>query len=138
MSSRLIIAIVSTAAEEAAILIIGLFLLPRMGVRIQIWLLILVALAWLGWSVFTYKKGSGALRKKPVRGLIDMKGMNGIVVRSLRPDGMVKIAGELWSAQSVSGRIEAGKNVAVVSQEGLKLLVREADSDAAASAVQHR
>lgn len=138
MTSRLIIAIVSTASEEVAVLLIGLWLLPRLGVRIPIWLLGLAMIVWLGWSVFTYQKGSRALRRKPLRGLIDMRGMNGIVVRSLSPNGMIKIGGELWSAQSVAGRIEVGKNVAVVSQEGLKLLVREADSDAAAPPVQQR
>ncbi len=138
MSSRLIVAIVSTAAEEVAALFIGLWFLPRLGVRIPVLLLALAMLVWLGWSIFTYRKGSRALRQKPARGLADMKGMNGIVVRSLGPNGMVKIAGELWSAQSVAGRIEAGKNVAVVSQEGLKLLVREADSDVAPFPVQQR
>ncbi len=128
MRSRLIVAIVSTAAEEAAILFLGLWLLPNIGVHIPVPALASVMLVWLGWSTFTYRKGSRALKRKPVRGLIDMKGMNGIVVRPLHPDGMVKIEGELWSARSVTGRIEAGCTVAVVSQEGLKLLVREAES----------
>ncbi len=128
MRSRLIIAIVSTAAEEAAIIFLGLWLLPNVGVHIPVLVLAAVMLVWLGWSVFTYRKGTRALKQTPVRGLIDMKGMNGTVVRALRPEGMVKIEGELWNARSVTGRIEAGCNVAVVSQEGLKLLVREAES----------
>lgn len=137
MRSRLIVAIVSTAAEEAAILLLGLWLLPTLGVPIPVPVLVSVMLVWLGWSVFTYRKGSRALKQKPVRGLIDMKGMNGVVVRSLHPEGMVKIEGELWTARSVTGRIEAGSRVAVVSQEGLKLVVREAESRGGSAPVDH-
>ena len=128
MSGRLIVAIVSTAAEIAAILVLGLWLLPRMEVRIPFLLLLAIVLVWLGWSVFTYRKGSRALDRKPVRGLMDMKGMKGVVVRSLRPDGVVKIGNELWNAHSATGPAEAGTNVIVVSQEGLKLVVKTEES----------
>jgi membrane-bound ClpP family serine protease len=128
MSGRLIVNIVSTVAEEAAILFAGVWLLPEVGVRIPLLLLAAIMLAWLGWTVFTYRKGSRALERKPVRGLMDMQGMKGVVVRSLRPDGVVKVSGELWNAHSVTGPSEAGADVIVVSQEGLKLIVKEDES----------
>jgi membrane-bound ClpP family serine protease len=37
----------------------------------------------------------------------------------------VKIEGEIWKARSQEGAIEAGVEVVVVAQEGLKLVVRE-------------
>ncbi len=135
MSGRLIIAIVSTIAEEAAVLLIGLWLLPRINVHIPVFLLALMMLAWLGWSVFTYRKGTIALVRKPVHGLVDMKGMKGVVVQPLRPEGLIKIGGELWNARAISGRTESGTNVVVVSQQGLKLIVRVEDSGSVAPTV---
>ncbi len=138
MSGRLIIAIVSTVAEEAAILLLGLLLLPKLGLRIPFPLLLAVMVVWLGWAVFTYRKGSHALERKPVSGLMDMKGMKGVVVRSLHPDGVVKIGGELWNARSVAGGAEPGTNVVVVSQQGLKLIVRAEESGGTAPLVEQR
>ena len=128
MNGRLIVNIISTVAEEAAMLSLGLWILPRIGVRVPLPLILAIMLGWLGWTVFTYRKGSRALERKPVLGLMDMKGMKGVVVRSLRPDGVVKIGGELWNARSVTGPAEAGASVTVVSQEGLKLIVKTEES----------
>ncbi len=123
MSGRLIIAIISTAAEEAAILIVGVWLLPKAGIKIPFLLIIGVMIIWFGWTVFTYRMGTRALITKPVNGLSSMKGMKGIVVKALEPDGIVQINGELWKSTSVSGGIGVGIKVTVVRQEGLKLLV---------------
>lgn len=128
MSGRLLIAIISTIAEEAAILIVGIWLLPKAGIQIPVLVVPGVMLLWLWWSIFTFRKGTRALVNNPVNGLTSMKGMKGIVVQTLQPDGLIKIRGELWKGRSISGRIEVGWNVIVVGQEGLKLLVRP-DSD---------
>ena len=138
MTGRLIIAIISTIAEEVAVLFLGLWFLPRMDVHIPVPLLVAIMLAWLGWSVFTYRKGSRALVRKPVRGLVDMKGMKGVVVQPLRPEGLVKISGELWNARTVTGLAEVGTNIVVVSQQGLKLIVRVVDSGGGAPPVNRR
>jgi membrane-bound ClpP family serine protease len=128
MNGRLITAIVSTIAEEAAALILGLWLLPRAGIDIP-WPVIAGLMAlWLGWSIFTYQKGTHALRRKPVNGLADMKGMTGETIKAMQPEGVVKIHGELWSASSVTGHIREGTKVIVVARNGLKLSVRPADS----------
>ncbi len=124
MSGRLIITIVSTITEEAAILILGILLLPKADINIPLPLLLVIMLIWLGWSVFTYQKGTRALGSKPVNGLVSMTGMKGTVIKPLQPEGLVRINGELWQSHSVSGRIEAGMKVTVEGQEGLKLLVR--------------
>lgn len=124
MNGRLFIAIISTIAEEAAILVVGIWLLPKAGIKIPILLVLGIMFAWLWWSVFTYRKGTKALINKPVKGLVSMKGMKGVVVKTLQPDGLVKIQGELWKGRSSTGRIIAGRGVIVVGQEGLRLLVR--------------
>ncbi len=115
--------IISTFAEEAAALFLGLWVLPRFGIHVPVLVLVVLMLLWLGWSVLTYQTGARALGRKPVEGLTNMKGTTGVVVKTLHPDGMVKIKGELWSARSTAGRLEAGARVTVVDQEGLRLSV---------------
>jgi membrane-bound ClpP family serine protease len=128
MRARLIFTIVSTLLEEAAILVIVLWGLPSIDIDIPWPGLVALMLAWLGWSVFTYRMGSRALRQKPFISLVDMAGSKGTVVSPLTPEGLVKIRGELWVAKSVTGTIEAGQEVVVVAQDRLKLVVRAGDS----------
>lgn len=122
---RLILAIISTILEEASILVIVLWGLPRIGIRIPLWGLIALMVVWGTYSVFTYQLGSQALRRKQMVGLPDMIGSRGEVVSPLAPKGLVRISGELWVAKSAGGEIEPGGEVIVVGQDGLKLVVRE-------------
>ena len=126
MSGRLIIAIVSTALEEAALAVGVLWGLPKLGVHIPLWILIIAMVAWLIYTVITYRMGTRALKKEPVAGLLDMLGSEGKVVTPLALEGSVKIRGELWMAKSVSGRINTDEKIIVVGQDGLKLIVRKA------------
>ena len=127
MNGRLVFAIVSTIAEEAAIAALFLLGLPWLGVRIPAWSLAIIMVVWAGYSIATYRMGSQALQKSHVIGLESMVGSRGEAVSPLAPEGMVKIKGELWKARSQTGNIEAGKEVVVVSQDGLKLVVREGE-----------
>jgi membrane-bound ClpP family serine protease len=128
VKGRLIFTIVSTILEEAAIVAIVLWGLPSIGINIPWPGLIVVMLVWLGWAVFTYQMGSRALRQKQLVSLPGMVGGKGVVVSPLDPDGLVKIKGELWVARSAAGTIEKGREVVVVAQEGLKLVVHAGDS----------
>ncbi len=125
MSGRLIIAIVSTTLEEAALAVGVLWGLPKLGIHIPLWVLIIVMLAWGAYTVITYRMGSRALRRKPVHGLTAMLGSEGEVVSPLVPEGMVRIKGELWVAKSAGREIDAGEGITVVGQDGLKLIVRK-------------
>ena len=125
MKGRLIIAVVSTLLEEAALAAGVLWGLPKLGIHIPLWVLIIVMLAWGAYTIITYRMGSRALRKKPVDGLTAMVGSKGKVVSSLVPEGMVRIKGELWRAKSASGRMDTGEEVTVVGQDGLQLIVRK-------------
>ena len=125
MKGRLIIAIVSTVLEEAALAVGVLWGLPKLGIHIPLWVLIIVMVAWAAYTVTTYRMGSRALRKKPIAGLLDMVGSEGKVVSPLVPEGLVRIKGELWRAKSASGRMDTGEEVIVVGQDRLKLVVRK-------------
>ena len=129
MRTRLIWAIVSTMLEEAAIAAVVLWGLPQIDIHIPLWALIVMMVAWAAFAVFTFQKGTQALKRKPVVGLSDMVGSKGKVVNQLDPQGMVRIKGELWEAISVGGRVNAGKEITVVGQDGLKLIVRRRKPD---------
>ncbi|TET43253.1 MAG: hypothetical protein E3J66_02150 [Dehalococcoidia bacterium] len=124
MSARLVWAIISTLLEEAAIVAIVLWGLPRLDIEIPLAGLIALMVAWGAYSVITYRRGSRALRRKPLDGLPDMVGSQGEVVSPLAPEGLVRIKGELWQAESATGRIDTGEEVTVLRQDGLKLVVR--------------
>ena len=117
MKTRFIIAIVTTVLEEAALVAGVLWGLPRLGVYIPLWVLIIVMVAWTAYAVITYRIGSRALRKKPVVGMTP-----------LTPEGFIRMKGELWRATAMDKDIEVGDEVFVVSQDGLKLVVRKTNS----------
>jgi len=125
MNARLIVAIISTLLEETAMAVIVLFGLPQLGIETSLAGLIALMVAWLAVSVIIYRIGSRALRRKPLEKLPDMVGSQGKVVSPLAPEGLVMIKGELWIAKSASGKMNLGDKVAVVEQNGLRLVVRK-------------
>ncbi len=114
--------------EETAIAIVVLFGLPQLGITIPLAGLIVLMVAWLTLSVFLYRMGSRALRRKPYESLPHMVGCKGKVVSPLAPEGLVKIKGELWMATSAGGGLKLGGKIVVVEQDGLKLVVRQDSS----------
>jgi len=124
LGSRLILAIVSTLLEEAAIAVIVLVGLPELGIRIHIAGLIAIMIAWAAIAVLTYRAGSRALKRKPVTGFEAMVGSKGRVVKTLNLEGMVRIGSELWRAKSDGIEVAIGHEVIVIGQNGNKLLVR--------------
>jgi len=124
MTGRLIVAIVTTLIEEAALAAIVLWGLPRLGINLNVGVLVALMAALAAFAVTTYLMGSRALKRKPVVGLPDMVGARGRAVSALAPEGTVRIKGELWEARAEGRKISAGTDVTVVGQEGLKLIVR--------------
>ncbi len=125
MTARLILAILSTLLEEAALVAIVLWGLPQLGIHIPLPGLIAIMVVWGAGSIIIYRMGSRALKRKPVVGLPTMIGSKAKVVSPLAPEGMVRIKGELWVAQLTEGTVDTGEVVIVVSQDALKLIVRK-------------
>lgn len=128
MMGRLILGIISTMLEEAAIVAIVRWGLPQIDVHIPLPGLIALMVVWLAYSVFTYRMGTRALMTKQLVGLPDMIGSQGKVVSPLAPEGLVRIRGELWVAKSASGEMKSDGEVVVVGQDGLKLVVQDSDT----------
>jgi membrane protein implicated in regulation of membrane protease activity len=124
MSVRLIVALVTTPLELALVFYVGRYLLPNFSINIPLLALIAIMAACLGWSVFGYRKGSHALRRKLLDNQTSMIGSSCVVTKDLLPNGMVRISGELWQARSAESHITSGTQVVVVGQDGLRLIVR--------------
>ena len=124
MSARLIMAVLSNLLIEAIIVVVILWGLPRLDIHLPVYGLVLICVAFLIYAVISYNIGSRTLRKKPVPGFTTMVGVEGQVVIRLAPEGLVRIEGELWNARSENGPIDVGTDVIVVSQNGLKVVVR--------------
>ena len=105
---RLIIAIISNLLDEAIIAAFIIFGLPRLGVDIPLWGLILIGIGFLVYAVGFYLIGSKVLRKKPLPGLTNMVGVEGKVVSRLAPKGFIRAEGELWSSKADIGIIDIG------------------------------
>ena len=126
---RLIIAIVSSLLDEAIIVAVIILGLPRLGVQLPLFVIILICSGFLIWAVGLYTIGSKILRKKPLPGFTNMVGVEGRVVKRLAPQGFIRVQGELWESGAENGVIEAGTDIVVVSQKGLKLVVRQKNTN---------
>jgi len=125
-TARLILAIVSTTAVEAALFVVWRWVLPEWGIEIPLAVLIGVMAAWAIFAVVDFLFVTRVLRRQAIVGLPTMIGSKGKVARPIAPEGQVIIKGELWGAEAIDGNIDSGEMVTVVGQDGLKLIVRKA------------
>jgi membrane-bound ClpP family serine protease len=65
----------------------------------------------------------GLRRRRPAVGPSRLLGTGGVAVTDLTPFGTVRVQGETWTAESVSGRLPAGTAIHVMEVEGLRLRV---------------
>ena len=129
MNARLIMAVFTNLLYEAIIVAVTLWGLPRWGIRIPLYGLILICVAFAVYGVVSFLIGGRTLRRRPLPGLTTMVDLEGQVVSRLAPEGFVRIGGELWNARAENGSIEVGADVIVVRQSGLKVVVRRKQAD---------
>ena len=65
------------------------------------------------------------LKLKPMTGIEGIVGEVGVTLASLEPSGMVRVHGELWKAESVSGNISQGQKIIVTAINNLTLYVKQ-------------
>lgn len=70
-----------------------------------------------------------AHKLKPVTGMEGIVGEIGETLASLDPSGMVRIHGEIWRAESVSGTIDQGSKVRVKAIKDLTLFVEQVNQN---------
>lgn len=75
--------------------------------------------------LFVIGAGIQAQRLRPVTGIHALVGATGESVGILDPFGLIKIHGEMWKAQSLSGKINEGEKVVVKAVNNLTLHVEQ-------------
>ena len=73
--------------------------------------------------LFVVGLGIKAQRRKVITGKEGLIGETGEVIEMLAPSGIVKVQGELWSAESLAGTINNGEKVIIKEMKDLKLYV---------------
>ena len=110
-------------------LLLGSMMLIRTGSgevgRISLSVIISATAVTALFFLFVIGMGLKAQRLKVVTGASTLVDKNGIVTEALDPIGMVRVNGELWKAESLSGQIREGEKIRVVRMEGFKLFVEK-------------
>jgi len=75
--------------------------------------------------LFVIGAGIRAQRLKPVTGANALIGRTGTSMSILDPIGMVSVHGEIWNAESVSGKIDKGEKIQVKGIKNLSLYVEQ-------------
>ena len=97
-------------------------------VRVNPWLIGLMALAILAFSLLVLRAVIAARRRPPQAGAQRLVGMVGVALTDLAPTGQVRVDLQDWSAVSVSGAIRAGEAVRVERITGVRLYVTSHES----------
>lgn len=118
----------------------GLFLFDTSvpGVRVSLWVIAPVAVftaAFFGLVVTAVVR----VQRRPALGERDrLIGTEGVVVRELAPEGVVRVEAEEWTAVAERGRLPAGAPVRVTGVDGLRLRVVRARGRRRAAAARDR
>jgi len=121
-----VLAIATGLLEQAVLAAVVLWLLPRVGINIPLWGLILMMIALGVYNYMNYRLGKKALVRKPMVSL-DI-GSRGRTTTVISPKGYVRVNGELWQASS-SSTIDVGQEIVVMGIEGMTLLISPAEKD---------
>jgi membrane-bound serine protease (ClpP class) len=90
---------------------------------VSAWLIVLVILLLVAFAAITIILGIRAHMRKVDAGTEEMVGRSAEVKTPLRPRGSVFVEGELWTAVSETGNIEAGEEVVIKKVNGMVLTV---------------
>jgi len=121
-----ILTITTSLLEQAALVAVVLWLLPRVAINIPLWGLILMMIALGVYNYINYRLGKKALVKRPM--ISPDIGSRGRAATPVSPKGYVRVNGELWQASSNS-TIDSGEEIAVVGIEGMTLLIIPVEKD---------
>ena len=94
----------------------------RVSLQLALFMAVLTGMFFL----FAVSAGIRAQKAKVRMGSESLVGAEGVARTDLSPDGMVYVAGEMWTAKTEAGQIPEGQRVEVVAVDGLRLRVRPA------------
>jgi membrane-bound serine protease (ClpP class) len=113
-----------TAGGIASMIVGGLILFKGGPLfNVNIWLIVIFAVCIGALFAFIISRIVKTHRTKSATGMEELVGGEATVRTALDPEGTVFLKGELWTAVSEEGQIEAGVTVTIKKIEGLKLFV---------------
>ena len=115
--------IATTLAEEVALVVIWFWVLPKLGISIPWWVLVLIMVALAAYTYITYRLCMRALYRKTLVGLETIIGSEGKATCRVAPKGYVRVQGELWKAVSKDAHVGEGEEIIVVGLDNNTLLV---------------
>ncbi len=110
--------------DEVAVVVLVLLALWYFEIKLPVSVIIALVLLLGALAFLTHRVIIPSFHRKQVTGREAMVGLEGTVTESLRPDGVVRVAGEYWQATSVGGNILAGEEIEVVASVKLTLTVK--------------
>jgi membrane-bound serine protease (ClpP class) len=87
--------------------------------------ILVVALLTILFFLFAIGAGLKAQKRKPTTGVEGLINETAEVITDLNPNGLIKIHGEIWNAESSEGTVQKGTKVIIVSVSDLKLMVKK-------------
>ena len=110
--------------DDAAALALVLLVLWVLGIKMPLWVTIVIALLLGTFAFITHKVIIPSFHKKKVTGSEGMVGLVAEVIEPLTPFGVIRVEGEYWKAKSVDEDIAAGEEVEVLELNRLTLEVK--------------
>ena len=120
-----IYSIVTNILEQIALVAIALWLLPKLGIDLPIWGLVLIMAAVASYSAWVTVLNKRALDRRPM--LPPDIGTKGRARTPLSPTGYIRVVNEAWPAISTGRAVQPGEEVVVTGMEGMTLLVAPPD-----------
>jgi membrane-bound serine protease (ClpP class) len=122
-----------TVAGVVSLVLGGLFLFDRSGdVSVSPSVIALVAAFAVLLFGYVVQQAMKTRRMRSPERSERLVGAEGVVTTGLSPSGVVRVASEDWTAESVAGAVAPGERVRVVGMEGLRLKVEPLEASAAA------
>ena len=94
--------------DEAIAIALVIAILWFFKISLPLWVTIVIALLLGAFDFITHRKIIPSFHLRQVTGAEGMVGLEGEVVESLTPDGVVTVQGEYWKARSVDDNVETG------------------------------
>ena len=113
--------------DEAAAVVLVLVILRALRIEIPVPIAVVAALLFGALVFIIHKAVIPTFHKKQVTGAEGLIGLEGEVIESLTPVGVIQIGCEYWKAKSVGENIAAGEEVEILDMKGLTLMVKPRD-----------
>jgi membrane-bound ClpP family serine protease len=110
--------------DDIVILAVVIGILWYFKIELPLWAMIAIGFTLGSYIFFRTWAVLPSVRRRKITGSEGMIGMVGEVTESLKPTGIIRVAGESWQAKSTEGHIDIGEEVEVLAIYRLKLEVK--------------